>query len=218
MNYQFYTNIPFQKNLLLLFFLFALSNMLSAQSKSEYKKIVKEHRQEYKADFLKDQRSPFYKKKKALKKLDFYKADKDYKIECQFSRTKDAESFDMATYSGKVKSFVKYGVITFNISGQSQELSIYRNLGLMRMEEYRDHLFLPFKDATSGETTYGGGRYIDLEVENIKDGKVMIDFNKCYNPWCAFSAGYNCPVPPKENHLSIAIEAGEKNFKGKKYK
>lgn len=211
-------NFNFNTKLYVLFFVSLLSNNITAQSKCDYKKEIKEHREEYKADFLKDQRSPFYGKKKALKKLDFYKADKKYKVECQFSRTENAESFDMATYSGKVKSFVKYGIITFELNGQTQELSIYRNLGLMRMEAYRDHLFLPFKDATNATETYGGGRYIDLEISDISNGKITIDFNKCYNPWCAFSAGYNCPIPPKENHLTTGIKAGEKKFKGKTYK
>ena len=57
----------------------------------------------------------------------------------------------------------------------------------------------------------------DLNVP-VKDGKVTIDFNRCYNPWCAFSDGYNCPVPPKENHFEVKIEAGEKMFVGKKKK
>ncbi len=205
------------KNTLLLLFLFACMNTLFAQSNLSYKKEIKEHRKNYKADFLKDQRSPFYEKKKALKKMRFYKANKSYKIECQFRRTEGAKPFDMATYSGKVKTFIKYGIINFEIAGQKQELSIYRNMGLMRMEAYANHLFLPFKDKTNDHKTYGGGRYIDLEVSDIVDGKVIIDFNKCYNPWCAFSGGYNCPVPPKENHLNLEMKAGEKKYKGKKF-
>ena len=83
----------------------------------------------------------------------------------------------------------------------------------MRMKAYANHLFLPFKDATNDVTTYGGGRYIDLEVGDIVDGQFVLDFNTCYNPWCAFSAGYNCPVPPRENHLAVEVKAGEKKFK-----
>ncbi|MFT4667310.1 MAG: hypothetical protein ACI8YQ_002240 [Polaribacter sp.] len=205
------------KNTILLLFLFAFANTLFAQSNRSYKKEIKEHRKDYKADFLKEERSPFYGKKKALKKMRFYKANKSYKVECQFQRTEDAKPFDMATYSGKVKTFIKHGIISFEIAGQKQELSIYRNMGLMRVEAYANHLFLPFKDKTNDIKTYGGGRYIDLEVSDIVNGKVTIDFNKCYNPWCAFSGGYNCPVPPKENHLTIEMKVGEKKFKGKKY-
>jgi uncharacterized protein len=202
------------KNVILL--LFCCYSFLACAQTGAYADSIKAHRTKYKADFLKDERSPFYGKKKALKKLRFFDADESFKIECTFQRTADAEPFDMATYSGKVKSFVQYGIIHFEVEGQACQLSIYRNLGLLRMEAYANHLFLPFKDSTNDRETYGGGRYIDLEVSDIKDGKVIIDFNKCYNPWCAFSGGYNCPVPPRENHLPLAIRAGERKYKGKK--
>jgi hypothetical protein len=80
------------------------------------------------------------------------------------------------------------------------------------MPEYRDYLFLPFKDATSGQETYGGGRYLDLRTGDIQNGQVMLDFNRSYNPYCAFKEGYPCPIPPKNNVLSVSIEAGEKAY------
>ena len=83
---------------------------------------------------------------------------------------------------------------------------------LQKMEQYKDYLFIPFMDHTNGETTYGGGRYFDVMIGDIMDDKLVLDFNICYNPYCAFSDGYNCPVPPKENHLEVAIKAGEKMF------
>lgn len=203
------------KHISFLFLMFFATTLL-AQSEVNYKSQIKEHRKHYKADFLKNERSPFFGKKRALKKLSFFKADESYKVECSFQRTADAEPFDMATYSGNVKSFVKYGTLSFEIDGKSHELAVYRNLGLMRIEAYANHLFLPFKDTTNDNSTYGGGRYIDLEVGDIVDDKFTLDFNTCYNPWCAFSGGYNCPIPPKENHLAIAINAGEKKYKGKR--
>ncbi len=80
---------------------------------------------------------------------------------------------------------------------------------------YKNYLFLPFTDLTSGEESYGGGRYIDLETTDIFNNKVIIDFNKAYNPYCAYASGYNCPIPPRENDLPVAVKAGEMNF-GKK--
>ncbi len=77
---------------------------------------------------------------------------------------------------------------------------------------YKDHLFLPFTDLTSGEESYGGGRYIDLETTGIINNRLVIDFNKAYNPYCTYSDGYNCPIPPRENDLPVAIRAGEKAF------
>ena len=83
----------------------------------------------------------------------------------------------------------------------------------MNLGEYKDHLFLPFTDLTSGELTYSAGRYIDLKMSDIVENVVVIDFNKSYNPYCAYVSGkYNCPIPPKENQLPVSILAGEKNF------
>ena len=83
----------------------------------------------------------------------------------------------------------------------------------MKTAEYRDHLFIPFADATTSNETYEGGRYIDLNISDIKDGIIIIDFNKAYNPYCAYDHDYSCPLPPKENHITIAVRAGEKRFK-----
>ena len=73
-----------------------------------------------------------------------------------------------------------------------------------------EHIFIPFADSTSGEDTYGAGRY--LELGEIKNDRVVIDFNYAYNPYCAYSIDFSCPLPPAENYLAVAIEAGEKNY------
>ena len=70
-------------------------------------------------------------------------------------------------------------------------------------------LFVPFRDATSGSGSYGAGRYLDLEPED--DGTYALDFNLAYNPWCAYAPQYSCPLPPRENWLTFAINAGEKD-------
>jgi uncharacterized protein (DUF1684 family) len=107
-----------------------------------------------------------------------------------------------------------YGIIHFTINDTSVALNIYQSQDLMVTQQYRDHLFIPFTDATSGEETYESGRYIDLEINDIKNDKLLIDFNKAYNPYCAYVSGkFNCPVPPPENRLVVAIRAGEKAFK-----
>jgi uncharacterized protein (DUF1684 family) len=82
----------------------------------------------------------------------------------------------------------------------------------MNDSTYKNYLFLLFTDATSGADSYGGGRYIDLSMQDIIDNSVLIDFNKAYNPYCAYASGYNCPIPPRENHIPFPIKAGEKDF------
>jgi uncharacterized protein (DUF1684 family) len=92
------------------------------------------------------------------------------------------------------------------------QLTVYRSLALANIPAYKDYLLLLFTDDTNGKTTYGGGRYIDMRENEFKNGEVTLDFNKAYNPYCAFSSGYSCPKPPDENHLTIAVEAGEKIY------
>lgn len=200
------------KKIIVLAILTFATSFIFAQSRKALKKATNAFRAEYKADFLKENRSPFYEHKENLAYLRFYKPKKKYRVKATFTRTPDAISFEMATYSGMVKPYIKYGILTFEIKGKKHDISVYQSLRLREMDEYKDYLFVPFKDFTNGEKTYGGGRYIDLKMGDIQNNEVILDFNQCYNPWCAFSDGYNCPVPPLENHLQLAIKAGEKKF------
>ena len=172
---------------------------------------IAKHRETYKKELLDSAGGPL-KAKADLAYVQFYTPDSTYRVSATVERIPAAEPFDMPTYSGKTKPHVAYARLAFVLMGKSQQLTIYRSLNLMRVPEYRDYLFLPFKDATSGKETYGGGRYIDLRTGDIRNGKVTLDFNKAYNPYCAFQDGYSCPIPPKTNELQVPIEAGEKAY------
>jgi uncharacterized protein (DUF1684 family) len=74
-------------------------------------------------------------------------------------------------------------------------------------------LFLPFRDATSGRETYGAGRYLEVDPPDA-DGRVVVDFNLAYNPYCAYNPDWSCPIPPGENWLDVPIRAGERTFPG----
>ena len=205
------------QRILVIFALLTYSLALSAQeaAPSDYNQEISQHREYYKQEFLTNPRSPLRAQDTAL--LDFYPPDPNWRIQTRFERTPDAQPFDMQTYSGQTRKYVRYGIAYFEINGQPQQLSLYQNLQLAKSEEYRDYLFLPFKDHTNGDSSYGGGRYLDLRTGEIGADQVLIlDFNKIYNPWCAYSDGYSCPIPPAENHLELAVEAGERNFLGEK--
>lgn len=175
---------------------------------------IEQHRTHYKQDFLSNPRSPLSAADTTL--LDFFPAAPMWQCVARFEPTPDAEPFDMPTYSGRTKPFRRYGFAYFDANGTQYRLALYINLDLAKQEAYRDHLFLPFKDHTNGEATYGGGRYLDFRTQDISpDGIITLDFNKAYNPWCAYSDGYNCPIPPAENHLEVAVDAGERNFQKK---
>jgi uncharacterized protein (DUF1684 family) len=172
---------------------------------------INKHRDTYRADFLTSSNSPL-KSKEDLAYLRFYEPDSTYRVEATVQLTPKSEPFEMPTYNGQTRPHVEYAVLSFTLHGKPQQLTIYRNLNLMRLPQYRDYLFLPFKDATSSFATYGGGRYMDLRMSDIKNGRITLDFNKAYNPYCAYHEGYPCPIPPKKNTLNVAIEAGEKTY------
>ena len=147
------------------------------------------------------------------KSLHFFPVNKDYRVIANFERVKNGSWFTMETSGTTKKTFRVYGIIHFTIHDTTLKLNIYQSQQLMAVPEYKDQLFLPFTDLTTGEETYNAGRYIDLTFNDILDNKVVIDFNKAYNPYCAYISGkYNCPIPPRENTLNVAILAGEKKY------
>ncbi|GAB3540577.1 DUF1684 domain-containing protein [Spirosoma fluminis] len=192
---------------------FILTTLLATEAVAQmpYAEQIAQHRQTYRQEFLTTSSSPL-RTKEAVEYLRFYEPDSTYRVVATVELTPKAEPFDMPTYTGKTSTYVKYAVLSFSLNGKPQQLTIYRSLSLSRMPQYRDYLFLPFKDATSGLATYGGGRYLDLRTGDIKDGQLTLDFNKAYNPYCAYAEGYSCPIPPRNNVLSVAIEAGEKTY------
>lgn len=144
--------------------------------------------------------------------LRFFPIDPDYKVECRFERINDDKWFPMST-SGKAKQiYRRYGKLSFIIHDTTLHLYVYQSQSLMNSKEYKDYLFVPFTDLTSGDISYGGGRYLEYAIGDIKNNQLSLDFNKAYNPYCAYTTGYNCPIPPKENDLPVAIFAGEKNY------
>lgn len=175
--------------------------------------LIQKHRRNYKKSFLLDDRAPI--KKSDVKHLNFFPPSTSARVEAKVILTPDAEVFDLPTYSGITRSYKKFADLIFTWEGDMRmKLSVYENQALKGNPLYADYLFLPFKDLTNGKTTYGGGRYMNISKNDLVDGKVLLDFNTCYNPWCAYSDGFNCPIPPPENVLSVAIEAGEKMYTG----
>jgi len=195
----------------LLIVLLVLSLHSSGQG---HKAQVAEWQKKYMDDFLSDASSPL--KKDDLQYLRFYDADSTYRVTAKEELLSNEQSFIMPVFVGTGRQYVRYAILKFTLKGQPMQLTVYRNIALSAMPQYKDYLFLPFTDETNGTETYGGGRYIDLRDGDFKSNEIEIDFNKSYNPYCAFSGGYACPKPPEENHLQIAVNAGEKLFAGTK--
>jgi len=140
--------------------------------------------------------------------LPFYPMDTAFYVVARFERAVDAVPFEMKTTTARKPIYELYGIAYFTIQGKPFQLQIYQNHKLRETEEYKDYLFLPFTDLTSGDESYPGGRFIDLKIP--KGDTIIIDFNKAYNPLCAYNHKYSCPIPPAENFLDVAITAGVK--------
>lgn len=147
------------------------------------------------------------------KHMQFYPVNKSYRVLADLKPSASTQWLTFKTSGVKNKVFRLYGTASFSLNGTMCRLNIYQSQELMTSAEYGNYLFLPFTDSTSGNETYQSGRYLDLTMNDVKNGKVLLDFNKAYNPYCAYVSGvYNCPIPPKENALPVAIKAGEKAY------
>lgn len=136
-----------------------------------------------------------------------------YQVTADIEMLPDGKLVTMETSGWLKKTFREYALARFKLRDTTLSLTIYKPQMLPGADTLQNYLFLPFTDATCGDESYGAGRYLDLDSRDIHNGKMVIDFNKTYNPYCAFVTGkYNCPVPPATNHLPVAIRAGEKKF------
>lgn len=140
--------------------------------------------------------------------LEYFDIDYKYRIEADFVRSENSEIFKMPTTTERSPEYRKYGEILFDIDGKKCVLSAYESIAHLNDEEHNKYLFIPFKDHTNGNSSYGGGRFLDVEIP--KENRILIDFNLSYNPYCAYNHSYSCPIPPEENHLDVAISAGVK--------
>lgn len=145
-----------------------------------------------------------------FKSLDFYPINEKAFVVAQLVRTDNEKPFGMPTSTARKPMYVKYGEVHFQLDGKVLKLNVYRNIEFSKKEEYKNDLFLPFSDLTSGKESYIGGKYIDLKIPT--GNTIAIDFNLSYNPYCAYNHKYSCPKVPLENDLAVEIRAGVKKF------
>jgi uncharacterized protein (DUF1684 family) len=140
--------------------------------------------------------------------LEYFPASPAYRFRVKLERYPEPAELRMRTNTAEIRRVLRYGYFEFAVDGKTCRLQVYKVLD--DAEAGPATLFVPFRDATSARETYGGGRYLDLE-ENTT-GSYDLDFNRAYNPSCAYGKDYSCPIPPAENTLPVAIRAGEKSF------
>lgn len=143
-------------------------------------------------------------KRNVLLPLNYYPPDPSYSVPAQLDPAPGDLVIQVPTSTGQIRREQKYGTLKFFLKGHQLQLTAFVEEGSTNA----DRLFVPFMDLTSGKEAYGGGRYLDLD--RTPTGIYILDFNRAYNPYCVYSSNYDCPYPPPENRLPIAIEAGEK--------
>ncbi len=195
------------KYLLSLLICLGLHTVAGAQT---YADSIAQWRKHYTDELIADKRAPI--KHAQAKYLQFFVPDQTYKVWATVTESVGSTPFMVPTHSGKQKPFKEYAVLTFELKGQTMQLHAYQSVNLVSDAAHKDDLFVPFNDETNYDLTYGGGRYIDLNIKDIQNGSILRDFNKCYNPYCAYADGFSCPIPPSENRLKTEIRAGEKMF------
>jgi len=206
-NYQEkYKNLSMKKQLIILFCLFSVLSF-SQKNNDSILAENKEYRANLNEYYADSTHSPLTNEaRKEFDSIPFFPIDTAYYVVAKFVRIKRGEKFKMKTSTTRQPEYKVFGKAVFTIRDTIYELMIYQNVNLTKKEGYEDFLFLPFNDYTNGNKTYGGGRYLDLL---IPDGDtIILDFNKAYNPYCAYTYGYSCPVPPKENSIATYIRAG----------
>lgn len=188
----------------------ALTCLMALSACTPWKQAVADFQEELNRQYRDHKDSPLDSTaRKLFDHHDFFPVSSAYRLRVDWVRTPDEQPFEMPTVSGKTKTFVKYGELHFTLNGRRDTLSAYQNLKLAQDPKYADDLFIPFKDHCSGDEAYGGGRYIDWKIPTST--RAWLDFNLCYNPYCAYSTGWNCPIPPQENYVDSPVRAGIKN-------
>lgn len=167
---------------------------------------VERYRQEKDDFFASDSHSPI--EDADFKGLSYFAENELYIFELAIKKSSSREIVMLQTSQGDSEAYIRYGTVSFELEGQDCRLSLFAQA----YELSPRNMFIPFKDLTSTKESYGAGRYLESRLVKGTDDMIVLDFNYAYNPYCAYSSRWRCPLAPAENHLSVAIKAGEKTY------
>lgn len=193
---------------LILLFSLVFTSFTSAFSQSSYIESIQLERNNFEQILLKTDSILNTEEQQAIENLNHFPIDTTWVLNAVFKKDK-GKTFEMPTTTNRTPKYKRLGYLYFNRNNEEFRLAVYKNLGL-KGAKYKNYVFVPFVDANAPEITYGGGRYLDIEI-SIKDKAVKVDFNKAYNPYCVYSYRYSCPITPEENRINVKIDAGIMN-------
>lgn len=182
----------------------------AAENSEEISSRLLADRQEKEECFLDHERSPLTgEQKKAFDGLNFYPVDLEYRVRATIREHPSKDTIEMAMSAQGTQKYIRWGEFEFSVSDYNGKLQVYKPL--QYSDDYQPYFFIPFRDQTNGESTYGEGRYLDIPIH--ESDTYIIDFNRAYNPYCAYNpGGWSCPLPPQENTLDFPLRAGEKAY------
>jgi len=156
-------------------------------------------------------RSTPLKNYKDFEGLNYFPVDTNLVILSEVNLLESSDKVNFKTSSGRDRLYLKHAELSFRIADENFALTVYKALNQDTFTPINDYYFIPFTDDSNGDLTYGGGRYLDFN--ELGKETHLLDFNRAYNPYCAYEDGFSCPIPPKENYLASSIYAGEKTYK-----
>jgi len=207
----------FYKNIFLTILIFSLLMIIhSCEDKGSsvmidetYLNEILQERQQKDSSMVVDQHSPF-KRSPAIQfsPLKYYYPDPRYIFKSKLHKYENPDTVSVLGTKGEYRVAIIEGYLAFNFDGSDYKINVYKSH--TRTGEFYHTIW--FTDKTTGYETYGVGRYIDFQLEADPEFIYTLDFNKAYNPYCAYNSVYTCPIPREEDHLDLKIKAGEKNF------
>ena len=201
-------------NIYIIISLFLMGALIScgkrySPEQKEYIAGIEKSRLEKNNIFKNDQDSPFnFKGKVHFEPLKYYDVDPDFVFRSKLTEFPVKDTIKVFGTKGEERKAVRFGFVKFNYSGKEYRINVYKGFPKGGMEYYS----IWFTDKTTGDETYGVGRYLDFELSPNPDFIYTIDFNLAYNPYCAYSPDYSCAIPLKEDHIDLAVKVGEKKF------
>lgn len=193
---------------ILIFLLPFVFSVFSFYAQENYTQVILKEREEFEQELLYSDEILNKEEIQKIKELRYFPVDSNWVLTAKFKK-KIGKVFEMPTTTERKPKYRRIGYLRFNQNGEKFKLTVYQNIDLIG-SEYKNYVFLPFRDGNAPDLTYGGGRYLDLELSK-KDKTVVVDFNRAYNPYCVYSYRYSCPITPSENHISVKVNAGVMN-------
>ncbi len=176
----------------------------SPDKTDNYESEIKAHRKEVTKTFLIRESSPLKNEdRKYFVGLNYFEIDREYAVWAEYQALMNQGLSRLSTSGGEEREYIRDGILTFKLKGKDLQLYSYRSTD-------SPDLFIPFGDESNGKETYHAGRYVDMQAPD--SNQVLLDFNKAYNPYCAYNDKWSCVIPPSENKLNIAVLAGERRF------